>query len=153
MGYTQGPIAIRKGAKKDNKSSEIETDADASVGLGTPTRWPRPIDDLNGTGPARVQVMQGRTAAKSEQVRRQQDEQNEDFEIHHWLFPRAIGLALNSQPDIGDASAPGLVTMPSAIRLASPMRPTNSVVIAFFFGRLRAAFRMEYIVTGLSRGE
>jgi len=97
--------------------------------------------------------VQGPSTAKSEQVRRQQHEQNEDFEIHHWLFPCKWGLALNARPDIGDASAPCLVAIPSAMRLASPMRSTSSGAIAFFFGRLRAAFRMEYIVTGLSRGE
>jgi len=113
----------------------------------------RSSDDLDGTVPARIQVMPGPTAAKSEQVRRQQHEQNEDFEIHYWLFPCACGLASNSRPDIGAASAPCFGTIPSATRLASPMRSTNSAAIAFFFGRLRAAFRMEYIVTGLSHGE
>lgn len=153
MGYASGPIAIREGAKKRNKSSKIATDADASVGFVRAPRGPRPSDDLGGTVPARIQVVQGPTAAKSEQVRRQQYEQNEDFEIHHWLFPCASGFTLSSRPEIGDASAPCLVTIPSARRLAAPMRSTNSVVIAFFFVRLRAAFRMEYIVTGLSHRE
>jgi hypothetical protein len=103
--------------------------------------------------PTRVQAVEGPTAAEGEQVRGQQHAQNEDFEIHHWLLPCAKGLALKSRREIGDVPTPCLVAMPRAIRLASPMRSNNSAAMIFFFGRRRAAFRMEYISTGLSHGE